>query len=195
MTRPALVLIGPMGAGKTSVGRKVAKALRRPFYDSDIAVVRAHGPIDRIFAEQGEQVFRAWEREAVATGLAQGGVVSLGGGAVLDTDTQEDLAHHRVALLTVEPRVVAARVAGSDRPLLRGEDAYARWEEIHRARSPLYRRLADRTFDTSHGPLQRVVESIVEWAREDQQETGGDPHAGDRQRVPHEQRARDEDVR
>ena len=170
MTRCALVLIGPMGAGKTSVGRRVAKALGRRFYDSDIAVVREHGPMDTIFAEHGEPAFRAWEREAVASGLARGGVVSLGGGAVLNTDTQRDLARHRVALLTVEPRVVAARVAGTDRPLLGGDDALAHWEQIFREREPVYRQLADRTFDTSHGPLQHVVDAIVTWAREEENE-------------------------
>ncbi|MDZ8172747.1 shikimate kinase [Microbacterium xanthum] len=168
MTAASLVLIGPMGAGKTSIGRKVAKALGRPFYDSDTAVIRAHGPIPQIFAEHGEDVFRAWEREAVSAGLARGGVVSLGGGAVLDADTQTDLAGHRVALLTVEPRVVAARVSGTARPLLGDDDGLARWEAILKEREPVYRRLADRTFDTSHGPLQRVVEAIAQWVRDEE---------------------------
>ena len=89
---------------------------------------------------------------------------------MLNPDTQRDLARHRVALLTVEPRVVAARVAGTDRPLLGGDDALARWEQIFREREPVYRQLADRTFDTSHGPLQHVVDAIVTWAREEENE-------------------------
>jgi shikimate kinase len=164
----ALVLIGPMGAGKTSIGRRVARALQRPFFDTDIAVVRAHGPIEQIFAEHGEPYFRALEREAVVRGLATGGVVSLGGGAVLDPQTRADLAAHRVVLLTVEPRVVAGRIRDTTRPLLQDEDALARWEQIMTARRPIYEEVADATFDTSHGPLQAVVDGIVEWAGTEQ---------------------------
>ena len=159
----ALVLIGPMGAGKTSIGRRVAKTLGVPFFDSDIAIAREHGPIDRIFAERGEAAFRALEREAVLKGLGTNGVVSLGGGAVLDPDTQRDLAAHRVVLLTVEPRVVAARVRESNRPLLQGDDGAARWREIYESRRAVYERLADATFDTSHGPLNVVVAAVAAW--------------------------------
>ena len=164
----ALVLIGPMGAGKTSIGRRVARALHRPFFDTDIAVVRAHGPIAQIFAEQGEPRFRALEREAVVRGLATGGVVSLGGGAVMDEATRADLAAHRVILLTVEPRVVAGRIRDTARPLLQEDDALGRWEQIMSARRPLFDEVADATFDTSRGPLQAVVDAIVEWAETDQ---------------------------
>ena len=169
MNGPAIVLIGPMGAGKSSVGKRVAKLLELPYTDTDTVVVTAHGPIERIFTEHGEAHFRALERDAVSTGLARGGVVSLGGGAVLDVDTQHDLAAHRVVLLTVEPRIVAARVRGSKRPLLAGDDAIARWTEIYRERLPVYERLADVTYDTSTGPIQSVVDAIADWARN----TGG----------------------
>jgi shikimate kinase len=163
----AIVLIGPMGAGKTSIGRKVARALGIPFYDSDVAVVRDHGPIERLFAEHGEAHFRALERRAVVDGLAAGGVVALGGGAVMDPATRADLAAHRVVLLTVSPRVVAGRVRESNRPLLQADDAMARWAEIYDTRRPVYEELADVTFDTSSGPLQNIVDAIVEWAHED----------------------------
>lgn len=168
MTSPTepVVLIGPMGAGKTSVGRRVARALERPFFDSDIAIVRKHGPIEDIFAVHGEEHFRALEREAVREGLAGGGIVSLGGGAVLDPGTRSDLARARVALLTVEPRVVASRVRDSARPLLQGGDAITRWTAIFEERRALYEELADETFDTSSGPLQQVVEAITAWVRE-----------------------------
>jgi hypothetical protein len=69
MTSPAIVLIGPMGAGKTSVGKRVAKRLGLPFTDSDAAIVREHGPIETIFATHGEAHFRELEREAVADAL------------------------------------------------------------------------------------------------------------------------------
>jgi shikimate kinase len=167
MTSPAeaVVLIGPMGAGKTSVGRRVAKALQRPFFDTDIAVVREHGPIERLFSEHGEDHFRALEREAVQAGLATKGIVSVGGGAVLHPDTRTDLAAHRVVLLTVDPAVVAGRMRETTRPLLQDEDPMARWTQIYEERRPIYEQLADLTVDTSRGPLQHVVDAIVEWTR------------------------------
>ncbi len=161
----ALVLIGPMGAGKTSIGRRVAKRLDVPFADTDAMIARVHGPIPAVFAERGEEAFRVLERAAVSEALAAGGVVSLGGGAVLHPDTRTDLARHRVVLLTVAPAVVATRLRGSSRPLLQTEDAMGRWQEILAARLPLYREVADATFDTSRGPLSAVVEAVARWAR------------------------------
>lgn len=163
----AVVLIGPMGAGKTSIGKKAARALGRPFFDTDAAVVRDHGPIEDIFAAHGEARFRELERAAVVEGLATGGIVSLGGGAVTHPATRADLAAHRVVLLTVAPRVVAGRVRDSSRPLLQGDDALARWTAIYEERRPVYEELADVTFDTSTGPLQNVVDALVTWVRDD----------------------------
>jgi len=165
MTHPArtLVLVGPMGAGKSSVGRRVAKALGVSFFDTDIAIVRAHGPIPELFRAHGEGYFRALERDAVREGLAIGGVVALGGGAVLDAGTRADLAAHDVVLLTVEPRVVATRLRDTSRPLLQGEDRIAEWTRIAQERAPLYEEVADAAFDTSHGPLGDVAAAIVAW--------------------------------
>ena len=164
MTRSdCVVLVGPMGAGKTSIGRRVAKTLDVPFFDSDAAIVREHGPIEDIFATRGEAAFRELERQAVVAGLAAGGIVSLGGGAVLHPDTRRDLARHRVVLLTVAPRVVAYRIRGSRRPLLQEDDPMQRWEAILAERMPLYREVSDATFDTSSGPLREVVDRIVAW--------------------------------
>jgi len=167
MTSPssAVVFIGPMGAGKTSVGKRVARALELPFFDTDATISRTHGPISQLFAERGEAHFRVLERAAVIEALTTGGVVSLGGGAVLDDDTRADLAAHRVVLLTVAPWVVARRVRGSSRPLLDGDDAQERWTAIFEARRPIYEELADVRFDTSNGPLQNVVDQIVTWIR------------------------------
>ncbi|HEX5857147.1 MAG TPA: shikimate kinase [Microbacterium sp.] len=167
MTGPdrALVLVGPMGAGKSSVGRRVAKALGVGFFDTDVAIVRAHGPIPDLFRAQGEAHFRALERAAVREGLATGGVVALGGGAVLDADTRSELRAHDVVLLTVEPRVVATRLRDTTRPLLQGEDPIAEWTRISVQRAPLYAEVADATFDTSSGPLGDVASAIVAWAR------------------------------
>jgi shikimate kinase len=164
-TAPALVLVGPMGAGKTSVGRRVARALALPFLDTDAAIVREHGPIPDLFRAEGEARFRAIEREAVVRALAEPGVVSLGGGAVLDGRTRNDLAAHPVVFLSVAPHVIAHRIGGGNRPLLDGGDPVQEWQRIFDERKPLYDAVADVEFDTSRGPLSDVVASIVAWAK------------------------------
>jgi shikimate kinase len=160
-----VVLIGPPGAGKTTVGRRVARALDAPFTDTDRAVVDAHGSIADIFRDHGEPRFRELERAAVARALADGGVVSLGGGAVLDPDTRADLASHVVVLLTVSEAAVRSRIRGDDRPLV---DGLASWRRIAAEREELYRSLADLTIDTSDRPLARIAREIERFARERQ---------------------------
>src|SRR5690606_37970521 len=101
-----LVLVGPMGSGKTSVGRRVAKMLSVAFVDTDKRIVAAHGPIPEIFSAHGEAHFRALEAAAVADALSEGGVVSVGGGAVTSAQTRELLREHPVVFLTVTPESV-----------------------------------------------------------------------------------------
>lgn len=166
MTGPAIVLIGPMGAGKSSIGKKLARALGTTFVDSDALIVREHGAIEQLFADHGEEHFREIERRAVADAIGRGGVVALGGGAVLHADTQRDLAEHRVVLLTVSERTIASRLAGTTRPLLQGDDPIARWREVAESRREVYERLADVRFDTSTGPIQDIVDAVAAWAQE-----------------------------
>ncbi len=111
-----VVLIGAPGAGKTRTGRRVAARLGVPFIDTDKRIIAEHGPIAAIFEEHGEPHFRRLERETVAQALTEPAVVTLEGGAVLDPDTQEQLASHRVVQLTVEPRAVQERITGGKRP-------------------------------------------------------------------------------
>ncbi|OYC95422.1 shikimate kinase [Microbacterium sp. Yaish 1] len=166
MTAPAIVLIGPMGAGKSSIGKKLARVLGTTFTDSDALVVRDHGPIERLFAEHGEERFRELERLAVAEALGRGGVVALGGGAVLHPGTRSDVASHRVVLLTVSEQTIASRLAGTTRPLLQGEDPVKRWREVAESRRELYEQLADARFDTSTGRIQDIVDAVAAWAQE-----------------------------
>ncbi|MFT4156939.1 MAG: shikimate kinase [Microbacterium sp.] len=161
-----LVLVGPMGAGKTSIGRRVARRLGVAFIDTDRRIVQTHGPIPAIFSEHGEEHFRALEREAVTAAIEEGGVVSLGGGAVTDAATREILRRHPVVFLTVTPEAVAERIAGPGRPLLAGENPLARWTEIFAQRRGLYEDVSSVTFDTSHRPMQRIAEEIAAWRRE-----------------------------
>ncbi|MBJ7433688.1 MAG: shikimate kinase, partial [Microbacteriaceae bacterium] len=100
---PIAVLIGPPASGKTRLGKRVAARLGVEFIDTDKSVVSMHGPIPEIFASVGEGQFRVWEREAVINALATSGIVALGGGAVVNEDTQRDLEELRVILITATP--------------------------------------------------------------------------------------------
>ncbi|WP_375384363.1 shikimate kinase [uncultured Microbacterium sp.] len=162
-----LVLVGPMGAGKSSIGKKVARELGVTFTDTDTVIVREHGQIPALFDERGEAHFRALERAAVVTALDGGGVVALGGGAVLDAATREDLSAHRVVLLTVAPEIVRARIGGKGRPLLNDGDPIVRWQRIYDERRAFYEQVADVTFDSSVGRISAIAAAIAEWARAD----------------------------
>ncbi|WP_221584416.1 shikimate kinase [Microbacterium sp. G2-8] len=162
----AVVFIGPMGAGKSSIGRRVAKRLGTTFSDTDAMIVKDHGRIADIFTDRGEEEFRRIERDTVRSALAAGGVVALGGGAVLSPDTQAALARHLVVYLTVSERTVASRIRGARRPLLNQGDAIEEWKRIASERRHLYDRLADIAFDTSRGPLRDVVDAAAQWAEE-----------------------------
>lgn len=170
--RPLLVLVGPMGAGKSAIGRKSAKALGVPFRDTDSIVVQHHGAIADIFVQRGEAVFRALEHEAVMASLVQDGVVALGGGSLTHEGTKEALVGHRVVLLTVSEEAIAGRIRGQKRPLLnRGDSSpLAEWVRIRDERMPVYRSVAALEVDTSTGPIQNVVDRIVGWVSE-QEET------------------------
>ncbi|TDN44769.1 shikimate kinase [Curtobacterium flaccumfaciens] len=168
-----VVVIGPMGAGKSSVGKRVAKALGVPFTDTDRVIARQHGPIPGIFADRGEPAFRELEAAAVRDALATGGVIAVGGGAVTHAATRDAMAGARVVLLTVSPEAVADRIAGSDRPLLAngGIDA---WQTILDERAATYAELAHAVFDTSRRPMSHVVDDVVRWLRADAEATPDD---------------------
>lgn len=170
-----LVLVGPMAAGKTSVGRRVAKRLGVPFRDSDRMIAATHGPIPEIFAQHGEAHFRTLEREEIAGLVTVPGVLALGGGAVMDAETRARLRAVPVVLLTVTAEAVAARLAASGRPLLDGaDDRLAQWTKISQEREEWYREVADVTFDTSHAPLTQIAEKIAEWAQHPPQKGAND---------------------
>jgi shikimate kinase len=162
VTTPVAVLIGPPAAGKSRIGKRVAKLLGVPFTDTDSQIVAAHGKIADIFAEHGEPHFRALEREAVREALAGPGIVSLGGGAVLDPETQADLRGLRVVLLTATADSVRKRIRGGKRPLLASGGIEA-WERLVAERTPIYESLATRTWDTSSRPVEQLAAEIAEW--------------------------------
>lgn len=161
----AVVFIGPMAAGKTSLGRRVAKELGIPFVDTDAVFVRGHGPIAAFFAEHGEAEFRRIEAEIVRSELATPGprIVALGGGAVLDPATREILAAHPVVLLMTTEAAVLRTANIAKRPLLR--DDPGAWSRILDARLPLYEEAADVVFRTDRATKEQLAGRVVQWIR------------------------------
>jgi shikimate kinase len=147
--RPVLVLVGPPGSGKSTVGETLAARRGVAFRDTDHDVEATAGkPISDIFVDDGEPAFRALERDAVAAALgAHDGVLSLGGGAVLDPATQERLAAYAAAggtvvFLDVSLAHAAPRVGfNRSRPLLLGNPR-AQWQALMEARRPVYERVS-----------------------------------------------------
>ncbi|MEO7123483.1 MAG: shikimate kinase [Lacisediminihabitans sp.] len=160
-----LVLIGAPGAGKTRLGKRVAHLLRVPFIDTYKAIVAVHGPIAQIFEEYGEAYFRRLEREAVVDALRTSAVVALGGGAILDPHTQEDLRGIRVAQLTVSAEAVRSRIGGGKRPLVKG--GIDDWIRLVDSRKATYDSLARHTWDTSFRPLDDIAAEVADWVRHD----------------------------
>lgn len=165
MVQPPLVLIGPMAAGKSRTGRRLSKILNAPYADTDDIVVDEHGPISEIFEHQGEPTFRQWEREAVAEALRHGGVISLGGGAVLDPQTQAELADCAVVYLSISADAVAERLERkATRPLV-ADKGVEDWQRIFDERRPLYERLSKIHIDSSHRPMDAIADELAAWYR------------------------------
>lgn len=165
-TRPIVVLIGPPAAGKSRIGKKIARYLQHDFIDTDSVIVAENGPIADMFRTSGEAAFRRIERAVVARALATDAVVSLGGGAVLDDETRQQLRAHRVALLTVSAAAVEQRINQQNRPLL-AENALVAWQQLVDSRRQVYESLATRAWDTSMRPITIIAREIAEWATKD----------------------------
>lgn len=162
MTAPRAVLIGSMGAGKTTVGRLLAEAWGVEFRDTDADVEAADGrPVADIFIEDGEPAFRALERDAVAAALAEhAGVLALGGGSVMDPDTRALLPGHRVVMLRVGLAEAASRVGlGASRPMLLG-NVRARVKQLIDERTPVYESVATHVVDTDGRSVDEVVAEV-----------------------------------
>jgi shikimate kinase len=160
-----IFLIGPMGSGKSAVGKCLARLLDRPFYDSDQEVeVRTGADIPLIFEQEGEAGFRRREREALEE-LTQleGAVLATGGGAVLDPANRRDLATRGwVVYLEASVAQQAARAGRTrHRPLLQDTDPMVRLQELMRIREPLYREIADLVVSTNFRKVATVAENIA----------------------------------
>lgn len=161
---PPVILIGPPGAGKTTVGTALAARLGVGFTDTDSVVEAAAGkPVGDIFVTDGEPEFRRLERQAVAVALAgPDGVIGLGGGAVMDEQTRARLAGRRVVYLETGFAELAKRV-GLDRarPLLIGTNPRAQLKSLLEQRLPVYDSLAWLTVGTDGRDPEEIVAEIA----------------------------------
>ena len=165
-----IFLIGPMGSGKTAVGRYLARALDYPFIDSDQEIEQRTGAdIPLIFEREGEAGFRLREREVIGELTARAPLVlATGGGAVLDPRNRSDLcARGWVVYLETSVAQQAERAGRTrHRPLLHGTDPQQRLAELLREREPLYRAIADLVVPTDHKRVPAVGEFIAQRYRE-----------------------------
>jgi shikimate kinase len=161
---PRVVLVGPPGAGKSTVGRILAARWQVEFVDTDHVVEeRAGKSVADVFVDEGEPAFRILEEAAVLEALSTSdGVVALGGGAVLSQATREALASHAVALLSTSASAAAARVGmNRDRPLLLG-NVRGTLAQLLRDRGPLYDEVADVVITTDDVDAEVVAERVAE---------------------------------
>ncbi len=161
-----IYLIGPMGSGKTAVGKHLARLLVCPFIDSDHEIeVATNADIPLIFEREGEEGFRRREREMIALLTQRTGIVlATGGGAVLSPESRELLRTHGwIAFLETSVEHQADRAARTrHRPLLNGHDPLQRLRQLWSIREPLYRSIADFTISTDNRRVGPVAGAIAE---------------------------------
>lgn len=160
MTNRPIVLVGPMGVGKTTVGKKLAKRLEMQFVDTDAVITKNYGDISEIFATKGEAAFREIESDTLVPLLGGRCVISTGGGAVLHERTREALALATVVYLSTDGKHIASRLRGGNRPLIK--NGISDWRQIYASRKPLYEQVADITVDTSNSSLVQTIDAILE---------------------------------
>ncbi|WP_443033814.1 3-dehydroquinate synthase [Streptomyces sp. AD681] len=164
MSAPLIVLVGPMGVGKSTVGQLLAERLETGYRDTDEDIVTAQGrAIAEIFVDEGEAAFRALEKAAVRTALAEHeGVLSLGGGAILDADTRALLAGQRVVYLSMDVEEAVKRTGlNAARPLL-AVNPRKQWRELMEARRHLYEEVATAVVATDGRTPEEVTEAALD---------------------------------
>lgn len=162
-----IALVGFMAAGKSTVGKKLARKLKVAFFDTDDLVVDEHGAVSDIFYNEGEKAFRNYEHAAIAHVLEDGepGVVALGGGALTHEPTQKLLKKRAYRVfIKVSPEQVVERLRKSRRvrPLLGPTPSLSKIKELYTKRMPQYAH-ADHVVEADGMTTSQIVDSIVEW--------------------------------
>jgi len=160
MISKPIVLIGPMGVGKTTIGKKLSRKLGLPFVDTDVLVTIAHGPIAEIFSTEGEATFRTYEEDAVSQALSQVQVIATGGGAVLSGQTQRNLEAAIVIYLSTNGKHMKSRLEKGNRPLI--QNGMDDWNRIYEERKPLYEGVCTFEIETSEVGLAQTISQICE---------------------------------
>lgn len=148
-----------MGVGKTTIGRKLAKALKLAFIDTDNLIADAHGPIPAIFEERGESTFRRLEEVALEEAIRQNAVVATGGGAVISELTRNRLKSVTVIYLSTDGKHIASRLKSGHRPLI--QNGVEDWRRIYAERKPIYQETADFEINTSGQPINVSIQEII----------------------------------
>jgi shikimate kinase len=159
-----LVLVGPMGVGKTTVGKKLAKELDTTFVDTDKIISSENGSIASVFERLGEPGFREIESAVLARCLEGSGVIATGGGVVTTESNRKLLRSHNVIYLSTNGKQIESRISSRNRPLLgAGADS---WSSIYESRKPLYSEVATHEVDTSGKSLANIVSEISSLVRQ-----------------------------
>jgi shikimate kinase len=161
---PKAVLVGMPGSGKSTIGRRLAKALDTALLDTDVKIVETTGrSVAEIFSTEGEKAFRRIEEEVVRAAVAEhDGIVSLGGGAITSPGVRDALAGHTVIFLEISAAEGIRRTTGGTvRPLLAGADPAQKYRELMAQRVPLYRQVATMRINTNRRNPGAVVRYIV----------------------------------
>lgn len=158
--KQSIVLIGPMGSGKTTLGKKLAVELNVDFVDTDKIIAKHHGAITRIFETKGEPYFRELETKALEKALKTRGVIATGGGAVMSEVNQTLIRNHHVVFLDTTAEHVLGKINLEKRPLLK--DNPGKWQEIYDQRVDTYKSLADQVVFTGGKGIKSLIEAIRE---------------------------------
>lgn len=160
-----IMLIGFMGSGKTTVGRQLAAAMKRPFIDMDAEIIKSEGmPITQIFSERGEEYFRKLETQLLQE-LSRNTVpmvISAGGGVPIQPQNQSCLKElGMVVLLQTSTDVLVERLQGDNsRPILHGGELHNKISELQRQREPIYGQVSDTVITTDRKTIEEIVQEI-----------------------------------
>lgn len=160
-----IIFVGPMGAGKTTIGKQLARQLGKTFYDSDRVIEERTGAnIPLIFELEGEDGFRRREKAVIAELTQMDNIVlATGGGAILDPENRDQITRQGFVIYLNAPleQLIKRTSKDRNRPLLQTADPHKKLEEILNVRDPLYREVADEIVETDNSPARNVVKKLM----------------------------------